>query len=106
MGEAEAEAEAKFLSGQGIARMRKAMADGVRESMESMVSAGLTTQDAMQMMITTQYIDTLKEFAHNPNSSSIMVPSGPGAAGDLNQQIRDGFLTANALASGPKQQRM
>jgi len=104
--EAEADAEAKFLSGQGVARMRKAMADGVKESMESMTSAGLTTQDAMQMMLTTQYIDTLKDFASNPNNSSIMVPSGPGAAGDLSTQIREGFVTANALSGGPGQQRM
>jgi len=103
--EAEADAEAKFLSGQGVARMRKAMADGVKESMESMTSAGLTHQDAMQLMITTQYIDTLKEFATNPSNSSIMVPSGANAPGDLQSQIREGFVTANRLAN-PAQQRM
>lgn len=107
---AEADAEAKFLAGKGIANMRKAMADGVRESMESMTAAGLTPHDAMHMMVTTQYIDTLKDFAQNPNSSAIMVPSGPGAARDLEAQIRDGFITANNLSSAssraPKQLTM
>merc|ERR1712032_1511071 len=105
--EAEAEAEAKFLSGQGIARMRKAMAEGVKESMESMTEAGLSTQDAMQMMITTQYIDTLKDFAANPKASAIMVPSGPGSGGDVRSQITESFMNANKLSGAvPGQQRM
>jgi len=94
---AEADAEAKYLAGTGIARMRKAMAEGVKESMDSMAAAGLNPQDAMHMMITTQYIDTMKDFANNPSNTAIMVPSHPGAAGDVTAQVRDGFLTAQAL---------
>eukprot|EP00443_Scrippsiella_acuminata_P018500 CAMPEP_0115211204 /NCGR_PEP_ID=MMETSP0270-20121206/22643_1 /TAXON_ID=71861 /ORGANISM="Scrippsiella trochoidea, Strain CCMP3099" /LENGTH=253 /DNA_ID=CAMNT_0002624885 /DNA_START=51 /DNA_END=809 /DNA_ORIENTATION=+ len=57
---AEADADAKFLSGQGMARMRKAIADGFRDSMKSMEEGGISAQAAMHMMITTQYLDTLK----------------------------------------------
>jgi regulator of protease activity HflC (stomatin/prohibitin superfamily) len=103
---AEADAEAKFLSGQGIARMRKAMAEGVKESMQSMTEAGMSTQDAVNVMLTTQYIDTLKDFAANPKSQAIMVPSHPGAASDLQSQIQQGFITANALSGAPHQQKM
>jgi len=94
---AEADAEAKFLAGSGISRMRQAMAQGVKESMQSMVTAGLSPQDAMHMMVTTQYIDTLKDFATNPNATAIMVPSGAGGARSVEDQVRSGFLTANAL---------
>jgi len=101
---AEADAEAKFLSGQGIARMRKAVADGFRDSMQSMSQGGLSPQDAMHMMITTQYIDTLKDYASSPNSSAIMVPHGPGAVKDIEAQVRDGFVGSSNLR--PPQQMM
>jgi len=102
--EAEADAESKFLAGQGIARMRKAMADGFRDSMQSMSQGGLSPQDAMHMMITTQYIDTLKDYANSPNSSAIMVPHGPGAVKDIEAQVRDGFVGSSHLK--PPQQVM
>jgi len=101
---AEADAESKFLSGQGIARMRKAMADGFRDSMQSMAQGGLSPQDAMHMMITTQYIDTLKDYANSPNSSAIMVPHGPGVVKDIESQVRDGFVSSSHLK--PPQQIM
>ena len=63
--------------GMGVARMRKAMAEGVHESMQAMSQGGLTPQESMHMMVTTQYLDTLKDFANNPNNSAIMVLRGP-----------------------------
>eukprot|EP00443_Scrippsiella_acuminata_P048428 CAMPEP_0115195906 /NCGR_PEP_ID=MMETSP0270-20121206/14818_1 /TAXON_ID=71861 /ORGANISM="Scrippsiella trochoidea, Strain CCMP3099" /LENGTH=317 /DNA_ID=CAMNT_0002609235 /DNA_START=75 /DNA_END=1028 /DNA_ORIENTATION=- len=101
---AEADADAKFLSGQGMARMRTAIADGFKDSMASMSDGGLSPQEAMHMMITTQYLDTLKDFANNPNHSSIMVPHGPGAVKDIEAQVRDGFISASAMKPG--QQKM
>jgi len=101
---AEADAEAKFLAGQGMARMRTAIADGFKDSMKSMSDGGLDPREAMHMMITTQYLDTLKDFANNPNHSSIMVPHGPGAVKDIEAQVRDGFISASAMKPG--QQKM
>lgn len=92
---AEAESDARFLSGQGQARMRVAMATGFKESMEAMSSGGLSPQEAMQMMVTTQYLDALNDFSKNPTKTAIMVPvSGPK---DLESQMRDGMLTAEQL---------
>lgn len=106
---AEAEAEAKYLAGVGVARMRKAMTDGFRDSMSSMGECGLSPPDAMHMMITTQYLDTLKEFANNGNTNAIMVPTGPSPK-DIEAQVRDGFLTSastmKAAAQAPGQRTM
>jgi len=102
---AEADAEAKYLSGQGMAKMRKAMAQGTKESMDSMSSGGLTKEDAMHMMITTQYLDTLKDFASNPMSSSVMLPKKGDALKDMETQVRDGLLAAHQ-AQAPRQQPM
>eukprot|EP00435_Cladocopium_sp_Y103_P011258 s3545_g2.t3 len=88
----EADAEAKRLAGVGMANMRAAMAQGFQDSMKFMKESGMSEKEAMHMMIMTQYLDTLKEFANS--HGSIVVPHGPSAVGDLQGQIRDGFLQA------------
>merc|ERR1712039_17100 len=72
---AEAEAESKFLSGQGLSRMRLEIAKGFKQSMDAMAEGGLSAKESMNMMITTQYVDMLKDFATNPNKTAIMVPT-------------------------------
>eukprot|EP00746_Dinoflagellata_sp_MGD_P153306 gnl/MRDRNA2_/MRDRNA2_84183_c0_seq1.p1 gnl/MRDRNA2_/MRDRNA2_84183_c0~~gnl/MRDRNA2_/MRDRNA2_84183_c0_seq1.p1 ORF type:complete len:282 (+),score=59.14 gnl/MRDRNA2_/MRDRNA2_84183_c0_seq1:74-919(+) len=94
---AEADGEAKFQSGKGIARMRKAITEGFSESIKEMKSVGLEIAPAMHMMMVTQYLDTLKEFSGA--NASIMVPHGPGAIADIESQVRNGFLTASSMNS-------
>merc|ERR1712039_154206 len=69
---AEADAESKYLSGQGMARMRVEMAKGFKQSMDAMSAGGLSPQEAMSMIITTQYVEILKDFASNPNKTAVM----------------------------------
>merc|ERR1719330_1693352 len=71
---AEAESESKYLSGVGLSRMRLEIARGFKQSMDAMAEGGLSAKESMNMMITTQYVDMLKDFATNPNKSAIMVP--------------------------------
>eukprot|EP00802_Teleaulax_amphioxeia_P020368 Tamp_20650.p1 GENE.Tamp_20650~~Tamp_20650.p1 ORF type:complete len:361 (-),score=51.95 Tamp_20650:104-1114(-) len=58
---AEAEAEAKHLNGQGLARMRSAITDGFRGSIDSMRADGLQPREVVQMMLVTQYLDVMKD---------------------------------------------
>merc|ERR1712083_1157823 len=97
----EADAESKRLQGVGMAQMRAAMAQGFKDSITFMKESGMSEQEAMHMMITTQYLDTLKEFAGS--HGSIIVPHGPSAVKDIESQIREGFLTAGSV---PSQQQM
>merc|ERR1712051_1054746 len=99
----EADAESKRLAGVGMAQMRAAMAQGYKDSMVFMQESGMSSKESMQMMIMTQYLDTLKEFANG--KSSILVPHGPSAVKDMESQIRDGFLTSQAMNS-PSQLKM
>jgi len=85
----EADAEAKHLAGKGIAKMRSAITEGFKGSVQLMQDCGLDTQETIHMMMVTQYLDTMKEFANK--NASIMVPHGPGAIEDIEAQIRDGF---------------
>lgn len=59
---AEADAEAKFLAGQGIARQRQAIISGLRESVQTFQSevSDVNSRDVMELLLITQYFDTLK----------------------------------------------
>src|SRR5271167_35612 len=63
--QAEAEAESKRLQGEGIANQRKAIISGLKDSVEDFAKTvpGSTPQDVMQLVLMTQYFDTLKEVA-------------------------------------------
>ncbi|MCD7455426.1 hypothetical protein HAX54_028113 [Datura stramonium] len=94
---AEGEAEAKYLSGLGIARQRQAIVDGLRDSVLgfSVNVPGTTAKDVMDMVLVTQYFDTMKEIGASSKSSAVFIPHGPGAVKDVAQQIRDGLLQAS-----------
>lgn len=64
---AEGEAESKYLSGVGIARQRQAIVDGLRDSVIgfSVNVPGTTAKDVMDMVLVTQYFDTIVEAEHN-----------------------------------------
>jgi len=93
---AEADAKAKELSGVGVANMRKAIMTGFKGSVDSMQECGLDTKDTIQMMMVTQYLDTLKEFSNG--KASIMVPHGQGGMKDVESQVRNGFISASSLS--------
>ncbi|KAL1322669.1 hypothetical protein HN51_067661 [Arachis hypogaea] len=95
---AEGEAESKYLSGLGIARQRQAIVDGLRDSVLAFSEnvPGTTAKDIMDMVLVTQYFDTMKEIGASSKSSAVFIPHGPGAVRDVAEQIRDGLLHANA----------
>ncbi|CAN6318235.1 unnamed protein product [Urochloa humidicola] len=94
---AEGEAEAKYLSGIGIARQRQAIVDGLRDSVLGFSGnvPGTSAKDVMDLVLLTQYFDTMKEIGAASKSSAVFLPHGPGAVADIASQIRDGFLQAS-----------
>ncbi|KAK1282653.1 Hypersensitive-induced response protein 1 [Acorus calamus] len=95
---AEGEAESKYLSGLGIARQRQAIVDGLRDSVLgfSVNVPGTTAKDVMDMVLVTQYFDTMKEIGATSKSSAVFIPHGPGAVRDVAAQIRDGLLQGSS----------
>ncbi|KAF5749020.1 SPFH/band 7/PHB domain membrane-associated family protein [Tripterygium wilfordii] len=91
---AEGEAESKYLSGLGIARQRQAIVDGLRDSVLAFSEnvPGTTSKDVMDMVLVTQYFDTMKEIGASSKATSVFIPHGPGAVKDVASQIRDGLL--------------
>ncbi|KAL6960717.1 Histone transcription regulator 3 like protein [Sarracenia purpurea var. burkii] len=91
---AEGDAESKYLSGLGIARQRQAIVDGLRDSVLgfSVNVPGTSAKDVLDMVMVTQYFDTMKEIGASSKSSAVFIPHGPGAVRDVAGQIRDGLL--------------
>jgi regulator of protease activity HflC (stomatin/prohibitin superfamily) len=94
--QAEAEAESKRLQGEGIANQRKAIISGLKDSVEDFAKTvpGSTPQDVMQLVLMTQYFDTLKDIAANDHSNTILIPHTPNTLTDLFSQIRNAVITA------------
>ena len=99
---AEADAEAKALSGKGIADQRRAIVEGLRESVGEFQRTieGTTASDVMNLILMTQYFDTLKDLGNASNTNTILIPHSPGAVGDLATQLRDAVITGNAVSGG------
>jgi regulator of protease activity HflC (stomatin/prohibitin superfamily) len=97
---AEGEAEAKFLSGHGIARQRQAITEGLRESvlLFSNNVPGTTSKDVMDLVLITQYFDTMKEIGAGSKNTTVFLPHGPGHVQDITQQIRNGMMQGHATA--------
>eukprot|EP00246_Nothoceros_aenigmaticus_P009489 TRINITY_DN2502_c0_g2_i1.p1 TRINITY_DN2502_c0_g2~~TRINITY_DN2502_c0_g2_i1.p1 ORF type:complete len:289 (-),score=57.14 TRINITY_DN2502_c0_g2_i1:415-1281(-) len=95
---AEAEAESKYLSGVGVARQRQAIVDGLRESVLAFSQnvQDTTPKDVLDMVLITQYFDTLKEIGQHSKNTTVFVPHNPGAVADISDQIRTGFLQGAA----------
>lgn len=96
---AEGDAEAKYLAGLGIARQRQAIVDGLRDSVLgfSVNVPGTTAKDVLDMVLITQYFDTMKEIGASSKSSAVFIPHGPGAVTDIAGQIRQGLLQGSAV---------
>jgi len=91
---AEGDAEAKFLAGQGIARQRTAIVNGLKDSVVQFSESvnGITSRDVMEMMLVTQYFDMLKDVGQDSGTSTIFIPHAPGAVNDVSAQVRQGFM--------------
>lgn len=96
---AEGEAESKALQGQGIANQRKAIIEGLKESVESFNASidGTKAEDVMNLVLMTQYFDTLKEIGFSSKTNTILIPHSPGGMGDISEQMRNAIITANEV---------
>lgn len=85
---AEAEAEKDRLHGVGIAQQRKAIVDGLADSIQELKEAdiNLTEEQIMSILLTNQYLDTLNTFASNGNQT-IFLPSSPDGVEDIRTQV-------------------
>lgn len=94
---AQADAEAKALQGKGIADQRTAIIEGLGQSVGEFQNriSGSTAQEVMNLVILTQYLDTLKEVGQSSQTNTILIPHGPGAVNDLAAQVQQAIMVGN-----------
>ncbi|MCT1556741.1 SPFH domain-containing protein [Helcobacillus massiliensis] len=93
--QAEAEAESKRLQGEGVAAQRKAIALGIAEQYEMLKRVGIE-QSAEQLLLMTQYFDTMQDVARNGRSNVLYLPSNPGSVSAMGDEIRNAMLQSQA----------
>ncbi|KAF8413043.1 hypothetical protein HHK36_001017 [Tetracentron sinense] len=93
---AEAEAEAKYLGGVGVARQRQAITEGLRDNILNFSHKveGASAKDVMDLIMITQYFDTIKDLGNSSKNTTVFIPHGPGHVRDISNQIRNGMMEA------------
>lgn len=96
---AEADAQSKALQGEGIANQRKAIIEGLRESVDDFQKSipGSSANDVMNLVLLTQYFDTLKEMTATSKTNTILIPHNPSGMQDLAAQIREAIIVGNEV---------
>jgi regulator of protease activity HflC (stomatin/prohibitin superfamily) len=94
---AEAEAESKALQGQGIANQRKAIIDGLRSSIEQFQQTlgDTSAKEVMQLVLVTQYFDTLKSIGEQDKTNTLFISHSPGAVQSFSDQILQAIMAGN-----------
>jgi len=104
---AEAQADAAELQGDGLARQRGAIIDGLRTAVLERTGETATPKELSKLLIITQYFETIKEIGSQANSKTYFVPKAD--PDDAETQLRLGWMQAKAGLEGlrgPAQQTM
>lgn len=91
---AEAEADSKYLSGLGVARQRKAIVDGLRDTVTGFASdvQGASAKDVMDLLLVTQYFDMIRDVGgKKAQNSTLFLPHGPQAVEHLRADLKNSF---------------
>src|SRR5699024_1896758 len=83
----------------GVASQRKAIANGIAEQYAKLKEVGID-KTAEQLLMMTQYFDTMQNVAQEGRSNVLFMPSNPGGQGEMGQEIRNALFAANAAELG------
>ena len=100
---AEAEAEARYLSGLGVARQRKAIVQGLQASVSEFSGEveGAEPKDVMDILLLSQYFDTLSSVGAN----SLILEHDPATVANLQRQVGTSFMTSTNMKKSDKKKR-
>ena len=84
---AKAEAEAMEKAGEGIANQRKAIALGIKDSLETIQETGVGNDEANQLFMFTQWTEMMNEFAKSGKSATVVLPSDYKQASSMFEQM-------------------
>lgn len=86
---AEAEAEAKYLSGVGVAKQRKAIVDGLKSSIVDFTDGvkGTSSKDTLDLLLLTQYFDCIKDVGSDKRCKTTFIPASKSMGDDLRSSL-------------------
>jgi regulator of protease activity HflC (stomatin/prohibitin superfamily) len=96
---AEADSESKYLVGVGVAKQRKAIMDGLQASISEFATQvdGAGPKDVMDLLLVTQYFDTLKDVGvrgvQGGPGKTLFLPHGPQAVTQLRNDLKGSFMS-------------
>ena len=71
------QAESKYLAGVGVARQRKAIVDGLKNSISDFTSneqiKGASSKDVVDLLLITQYFDMLNAIGTRPDTQTVFI---------------------------------
>jgi regulator of protease activity HflC (stomatin/prohibitin superfamily) len=89
---AEGQKQTRLLQGQGLALERKAIIDGLSESIKELQSStGVTSESVMNLVMLNQYIDMLRTISNdkNGNTKTVFINPSPDGMQTLMQQLSE-----------------
>jgi len=98
---AEAEARTRELEGEGIANARRAIINGLRQSVDDFQQA-IPEAESRELLVTvlmTQYMDTIKDAASRGRNTFIMPSSPVQGSGGFEDQMRQALLTVETTTN-------
>ena len=101
---AKAEAESKRLQGQGIADQRREIAKGIEDSVGTLGSVGINSQEASALIVVTQHYDTLQSIGQETNSNLILLPNSPQAGSTMLNDMVAAFTASSKIGEAMQEQ--
>src|SRR2546423_2594683 len=91
------------LHGEGVAAERKAIAQGLRDSLALIANENsIDPKEAMGLVALTQYMDTIRSVGEHGNMTTLLLPHSPASVGSLMDQVQAGMLTGNLAADAAR----
>lgn len=96
--QAEAEKDSRILMGEGVAGERQAIIDGLKRSIDDMKTIpGLNTHEVMNLIVLSQYFDTIKSVGSSENSKVMFLNPAPKGAQDIIQELTSALETQSEI---------
>ena len=97
---AEADAEAKKLQGEGVAQQRAAIIEGFKSSIDDLkkvTGSDVKTQDVMNMVMMVQYFDALRDIGTTGQNNAVLIPYGAGGSNEILQQMTQAMVASDKI---------
>ncbi|MFL2664848.1 MAG: SPFH domain-containing protein [Dehalococcoidia bacterium] len=102
---AEADAEAKKLQGEGVAQQRAAIIEGFKTSIDDLkkvTGSDVETQDVMNMVMMVQYFDALRDIGTTGQNNAVLIPYGAGGSNEILQQMTQAMVASEQIKGKSK----